>query len=212
MENKELAKEVLFRLRSEYTEPGEFVNWSNPLELVIGTVLSAQCTDKRVNMTTAELFKKYTSAGDYANASLEELQEDIRSINFYRNKSKFLKRIGEILVEKHNGKVPQTLDELLELPGVAHKTAYLVLAKGFGKYEGVAVDTHVKRVAPRLGLTNETIPNKISADLNALVDGEDKLDINEYLILHGRAVCKPRKPDCGNCVLSDICPSAFTQK
>lgn len=211
MSAKKRAKKILNILRSVYQrQPDSFVVWSNTLELVIATVLSAQCTDKRVNMVTKELFKKYRTADDYAEASLEDLQEEIGSITFYKSKSKYLKGIGEILVEKYNGEVPQTLKELQELPGVAKKTASLVLAKGFGKLHGVAVDTHVKRVAPQLGLTQHTDPNKISADLEELMDDEDYLDINEFLILHGRAVCKPRKPLCGECPVRDLCPSADT--
>lgn len=213
MNAQERIQEVLFRLRAEYGDrkkrQGEFIHWSKPLELVIGTVLSAQCTDERVNMVTAELFKKYTTAQEYADADLEELQQDIGSITFYKSKSKYLKGIGEILVEKHGGEVPGTMEELIELPGVAKKTASLIMAKHFGEYQGVAVDTHVKRLCPRLDFSQETNPDKISRDLEELLpQGPDWLDINEYLILHGRAVCSPRKPKCGECSLQDICPAA----
>lgn len=215
MNNRERIQEVLFRLRAEYGDrrkrQGEFIHWSTPLELVIGTVLSAQCTDARVNIVTKKLFKKYQTAADYANAPLEELQQAIGSVTFYKSKSKYLQGIGQLLVDRHHGEVPHNLEELMELPGVAKKTASLIMAKAFGQYLGVAVDTHVKRVAPRLGFTDYTNPDKISHDLEELLpQGPDWLDINEYLIMHGRAICAPRKPKCGECPLQDICPSAFT--
>lgn len=212
MTKKERAIEVIRRLKEVYgsqrEQKGEFILWDNRLELVIGTVLSAQCTDVRVNMVTRELFQKYKSAQDYANADIEELQKEIGSITFYKSKSKYLKGIGQILVEKHSGEVPGSMKELIELPGVAKKTASLVMAKGFGELEGVAVDTHVRRVAPRLGLTKEDNPDKISKDLEKIVPRSDWLHINEFLILHGRAICAPRTPKCGECVLQDICPAS----
>ncbi len=208
---KARAKEILKRLKKSYqTRPEEFVHWSTPLELVVGTVLSAQCTDERVNKVTVKLFQKYRTAQDYANASLVELEKDIHSTGFYKSKVRYLKGLGQILVEKYDGNVPDSVEGLVELPGVAKKTAYLVMAKAYGKMEGVAVDTHVKRVAPRLGLTKQTNPDKISTDLQDVVEQEQWLNINEYLILHGRAICSPRKPKCGECPLNDICPSAFT--
>lgn len=212
MTQKAKAKEILKRLRKAYPKRGPFVLYSNPLELVMGTVLSAQCTDERVNMVTKDLFKKYKTAKDYAHADIKQLEKEIYSTGFYKNKAKFLKSIGEILLEKHNGKVPATLDELLELPGVSHKTAYLVLAKAFNTYEGVAVDTHVKRLTPRLGLTRETKNTDIiSKDLEKVLDKKDYLDINEYFIMHGRAVCVS-KPKCSECVLIDLCPYGKTQQ
>lgn len=211
MNKKERAAEVLFRLKQEYSpEKGDFILWSNHLELVVGTVLSAQCTDVRVNTVTRELFKTYTTAQDYADAPLATLEKEIGSVTYFRSKSKYLKRIGELLVEKHGGEVPSTMEELIELPGVGKKTASLIMAKAFGKLEGVAVDTHVRRLAPRLGLTTEDDPTKISHDLEKIVDREDWLNINEYLIVHGRAICAPRTPKCGDCVLQDICPAAFS--
>lgn len=211
MNKKERAAEILFRLKQEYSpEKGDFILWSNHLELVVGTVLSAQCTDVRVNMVTRELFKKYTTAQDYADATLATLEKEIGSVTYFRSKSKYLKQIGELLVQKHDGEVPATMDELIELPGVGKKTASLIMAKAFGKLEGIAVDTHVRRLAPRLGLTIEDDPTKISHDLERIVAREDWLNINEYLIVHGRAVCAPRTPKCGECALQDICPSAFS--
>lgn len=203
--------EILNRLRKTYTtRPEEFVLWSTPLELVVGTVLSAQCTDERVNAVTRQLFQQYKTAEDYAQASLADLEKIIYSTGFYKSKARYLKGLGQVMVEKWGGEVPDTVVGLIELPGVAKKTAYLVMAKAYGKQVGVAVDTHVKRVAPRLGLTNQTSPDKISQDLMEIVPQEDWLDINEFLILHGRAVCSPRKPNCGECPLVDLCPSAFT--
>jgi endonuclease III len=207
MTTYERAKEILAYLRKHYHEVGPFVKWSNRLELLIATVLSAQCTDRKVNEVTATLFPKYRTAHDYANADLAVLEREVWQTGFYRSKAKYLKGIGRILVDEHGGEVPDSVEKLLRLPGVAKKTAYLVLAKGFGKNVGVAVDTHVKRVAPRLGLTKSRAPDGMSRDLAAVLDAEDYLAINEYLITHGRAICKP-KPLCGECPLKDICPSA----
>lgn len=208
MTQKQRAQEILRRLRRSYTERGEFVHWTTPLELLIGTVLSAQCTDKRVNMVTPALFAKYRTAGDYAKANLRTLEKEIHSTGFYKTKARYVKGIGQALVECYGGEVPQSREELLTLPGVAKKTANLIMAKAFHTYTGIAVDTHVHRVAPRLGLTKHTNTDKIAADLEALFPARDYLDVNEYMIMHGRAVCAPRKPRCGECPLKDICPSA----
>jgi len=209
-EKKQRAREALKRLRKAYPVTGPFVEWSNPLELVVGTALSAQCTDERVNMVTRELFKKYKTARDYAEADQNALEKEIYSTGFYRNKAKNLRGMGRVLVEEFGGEVPETLEGLLKLPGISNKTAYIVLAKAFGKMEGLAVDTHVFRLAPRLGWSSAKTPEKMSRELAELFPREDYLDVNEYLITHGRAVCSPRKPRCGECVLSDICPSAET--
>ena len=205
---KNRAKEALKRLKKAYWTVGPFVEWSNPLELVVGTMLSAQCTDERVNKTTKVLFKKYTIAKDYANAKIATLEKEIFSCGFYRNKSKNLKGIGKILSEQFNGKVPNNLNDLLLLPGVSHKTAYIVLAKAFGKNVGVPVDTHVFRLAGRLGWSSVKTPEKMAPDLGELFPPKEYLRINEYLITHGRAICAPRSPKCGECVLKDLCPSA----
>ncbi len=207
MTKQERADIVLERLRRRYPKRGPFVQWSNPLELVIATVLSAQCTDKKVNEVTMKLFQIYRTAADYANAPIAELERAIFSTGFYRTKARYLKGIGQMLVAKWNGEVPQTLEDLLLLPGVARKTAYLVLAKAFGKQVGIAVDTHVRRVAPRLGLSQSQNPNTISADLMELYAPKDYLTVNEVLIMHGRATCMP-KPKCAECPLRDVCPSA----
>ncbi len=207
MSNKKRVRKILGRLRKTYKITGPFVNWSNNLELLIGTVLSAQCTDKRVNIVTKHLFSKYKTAQDYASADLKTLEQEVYSTGFYKNKAKNIKKIGEILVSRHGGRVPSDLNCLLELPGVSHKTAYLVLAKGYGINVGVSVDTHVKRLAFRLGLTEEPKnTDKISRDLGDILDSsDDYLAINEYFITHGRAVCVST-PKCNECVLRDICP------
>jgi len=205
---KKLAREVLRRLRKAYPEMGPFVAWSSPLELVVGTALSAQCTDERVNMVTRELFKKYRTARDYAEADQSVLEKEIYSTGFYRNKAKNLRGMGRVLVEEFGGEVPDTLEGLLKLPGVSNKTAYIVLAKAFGRMEGIPVDTHVFRLAPRLGWSKANTPEKMSRELGELFLKKDYLAVNECLITHGRAVCSPRNPKCGKCVLADICPSA----
>lgn len=206
-EKKKRASEALKRMKKAYKTVGPFVEWSNPLELVVGTMLSAQCTDERVNKTTKVLFKKYTTAEDYANAKLTTLEKEIFSCGFYRNKSKNLKGIGKILSENFGGTVPGRLEDLLLLPGVSHKTAYIVLAKAFGENMGVPVDTHVFRLAGRLGWSAAKAPEKMAPDLGKLFPPKDYLKINEYLITHGRAICAPRNPKCGECVLKDLCPT-----
>jgi len=207
MDKKTRARDALRRLRRAYREPGEFVRWRNPLELVIGTVLSAQCTDKKVNEVTKNLFKKYRTARAYARARLPALEREIHSTGFYRSKARYLKGIGQLLTAEFQGNVPADLLSLLRLPGVSFKSAHLIMAKAFGKPTGIAVDTHVSRVAPRLGLTRQRDTKKMGEELGTLYEPKDYLDVNEYLIMHGRAICKPR-PMCGQCVLRDICPSA----
>ena len=199
--------EILKRLKKEYPDVrGTALNYSNPLELLVATILSAQTTDERVNIVTASLFKKYKEAEDYANASLEELQNDIKSINFYRNKAKYIKEACKIIVEKYGGKVPDSMEELVKLPGVSRKTANVVLSNAFRKDEGIVVDTHVMRLSKRLGLSNERDRDKIEQDLMKKYPKDSWFDIANLLITHGRRVCKARNPDCNNCVLKDICP------
>lgn len=201
---------MLRRLRKTYRKkPEDFVRWKTPLELLIATVLSAQCTDKKVNEVTRVLFKKYRTAREYADAPLSVLETLVHSTGFYKSKAKYLKGIGQLLAQKFGGRVPKTREELLEFPGVSFKTANLIMGKAFGVPTGVAVDTHVNRVAPRLGLTEEKkSPEKKASDLEKLYPADDWLDVNEYMILHGRAVCAPAKPKCPECPLRDICPSA----
>ncbi|MEM3641944.1 MAG: endonuclease III [Candidatus Bathyarchaeia archaeon] len=186
------------------------LHYTNPLELLVATILSAQCTDERVNEVTKNLFKRYKTAEDYAKTDLRELEQDIRSTGFYKNKAKNIKRCCQILVEKFNSQVPKTMEEMLELPGVARKTANIVLSNAYGVIEGIAVDTHVRRVSKRLGLTVNEDPNKIETDLMKIVPKNYWMRITDLLIFHGRRVCKAKHPACGACVLNKICPSAFT--
>ncbi|MEM2917633.1 MAG: endonuclease III [Candidatus Bathyarchaeia archaeon] len=185
------------------------LNYTNPLELLIATILSAQCTDKRVNIVTEKLFKKYRKAEDYAKADLKELEEDIKSTGFYRNKAKNIKRCCQILIEKFGSQVPKTMKEMLELPGVARKTANIVLANAYGVVEGIAIDTHVRRLSQRLGLTDEVDANKIEGDLMKIVPKDKWMRFADLLIFHGRRICKAKKPKCDICVINHLCPSAF---
>ena len=201
---------IIELLEKEYPDAKTALNYTNPLELLVATVLSAQCTDKRVNAVTKSLFKKYKTAEDYANADLEELEEDVRPTGFYRNKAKNIKKSCRMLVEKFNSEVPKTMDELLELPGVARKTANIVLSNAYGVIEGIAVDTHVRRLSKRLGLTENKNPDKIERDLMEIVPKANWKRITDLLIFHGRNVCMARKPKCELCTLNKLCPSAFT--
>ncbi|MEM3627681.1 MAG: endonuclease III [Candidatus Bathyarchaeia archaeon] len=185
------------------------LHYTNPLELLVATMLAAQCTDERVNMVTKTLFQKYKTAEDYAKADLKELEQDIKPTGFYRNKARNLKKCCQILVEKFNSQVPKTMAEMLTLPGVARKTANIVLSNAYGVIEGIAVDTHVRRLAKRLGLTANEDPNKIEEDLMKIVPKAHWMRITDLLIFHGRRVCSAKKPACEKCVLNKICPSAF---
>jgi len=200
--------EVLDRLYDEYPDATISLSYSNRLELLIAVVLSAQCTDERVNEVTADLFEKYAAAEDYAAADEEELAEDIYGITFHNNKAGYLKSIGEALVSDHDGEVPDTMSELTDLSGVGRKTANVVLQHGHDVVEGIVVDTHVQRLSRRLGLTTEETPANIEADLMDVVPEDDWQQLTHLLISHGRAVCDARNPDCGDCVLEDVCPSS----
>ncbi len=200
--------EVIARLKREYPDARTALNWSNPLELLVAVILSARCTDEQVNKVTERLFKKYRTAEDYASAPLEELEEDIRPTGFYRNKARAIQGMARALLERHGGEVPRTMEELVALPGVGRKTANVVLGNAFGINEGVVVDTHVRRVARRLGLTENDDPEKIERDLLRQVPEQERTLFAHLLIFHGRRVCKARRPDCPNCVLNDICPSS----
>jgi len=200
---------IIELLEKEYPEAKTALHYSSPLEILVATILSAQCTDKRVNIVTKSLFKKYKTAEDYANADLAELEQDIRSTGFYRNKAKNIKGSGRMLVEKFNSQVPRTMSELIELPGVARKTANIVLSNAYGVIEGIAVDTHVRRLSKRLGLTENKNPDKIEKDLMLIVPKSHWKRITNLLIFHGRNVCMARKPKCSVCSLNKICPSAF---
>jgi endonuclease-3 len=185
------------------------LDFSNPLELLVATQLSAQCTDERVNLVTHDLFQKYRCAEDYATVSQEELEQDIRSTGFYRNKAKNIRAACQLLITNFNGEVPNTMADLLKLPGVARKTANVVLGNAFGIIEGFVVDTHIGRLARRFGWTKNEDPVKVEQDLMLLVPRQDWLDLSHLLIFHGRAICQSRKPLCLRCTLSKLCPSAF---
>ena len=201
------APEVVARLKAEYPDARIELDWSKPLELLVATILSAQTTDVQVNKVTERLFAKYPTAEDYADAPSHVLEEDIRPTGFYRNKARSLRGMASALVENHGGEVPRTMSELVALPGVGRKTANVVLGNAFGVDEGVVVDTHVRRVSGRLGLTQNRDPAKIEQDLMQVVPKDDWTIFSHLLILHGRRTCKARKPDCPTCVLNDICPS-----
>ncbi len=200
--------EILRRLRAAYPDAQCALRHSNPLELLVATILSAQCTDERVNQVTQELFKQYRTAEDYAMANPEELEQAIRSTGFYRNKARHIQGAARRMIERFGGEVPRTMEELLELPGVARKTANVVLGVAFHRAEGIVVDTHVQRVARRLGLTRQQDPGKIERELMVTIPRHDWIDFGHQLIWHGRKVCHARKPDCLNCPLRDLCPSA----
>ena len=200
---------IIELLEKEYPKAKTALNYTSPLEILVATMLSAQCTDKRVNVVTKSLFKKYKTAEDYANADLGELEEDVRSTGFYRNKARNIKRSGRMLVEKFDSQVPRTMNELLELPGVARKTANIVLSNAYGVIEGIAVDTHVRRLSKRLGLTENKNPNKIEKDLMEIVPKSHWKRITDLLIFHGRNICMAKKPKCSLCGLNKLCPSAF---
>jgi endonuclease-3 len=202
------ARDLLARLPKIYPDAHCELVHANPLELLVATILSAQCTDKRVNLTTPALFQRCRTAADYAAIPQEELEGLIRPTGFYRNKAKNLRAMGQALVERHGGKVPSTLEELAALPGAGRKTANVVLGNAFSKNEGVVVDTHVGRLSQRLGLTKFSDPVRIERDLMKLFPRESWTDFSHWLIFHGRRRCAARKPDCPNCELRDICPSA----
>jgi endonuclease-3 len=200
------VKKILADLRKTYPEAHCELNHSAPLELLIATILSAQCTDKRVNIVTKELFKKYRSAADYANTPLAELEQAIKTTGFFRNKAKNIQACCRKLVERHDGQVPHTMEELTHLDGVGRKTANVILGNAFGINAGVVVDTHVARLSQRLGLTKQTDPEKIEQDLMALVRQKQWTLFSHWLIWHGRRRCDARKPDCDHCEIKKLCP------
>ena len=199
---------IVRKLASTYPDAECALVHSNALELLVATILSAQCTDVRVNLVTKELFKRYRTAKDYATADPKELEALIRSTGFYRNKAKSIRGAGKLLVEKFGGEVPETMEELLQLPGVARKTANVVLGTWFEKATGVVVDTHVHRLSRRLQLTRQDDPKKIEQDLMKLLPEEEWINFSHRLIWHGRRLCTARKPKCGECPLAEVCPSA----
>jgi endonuclease-3 len=205
---RQRAAEILARLRQTYPEVRLALDFQTPLQLVMATVLAAQCTDERVNQVTPALFRRYPTARDYAAADLAELEEMVRTTGFFRNKARALKNLGTALAAEHGGEVPASLELLVALPGVGRKTANVVLGNAFGLNEGVAVDTHVQRLSRRLFLTEETDPEKIERDLMAVLPREEWTRFALLLQDHGRKICKARKPECAICPVADLCPSA----
>ncbi|HEY0377408.1 MAG TPA: endonuclease III [Pyrinomonadaceae bacterium] len=208
-EEKQRAREIVRRLKREYPDARCSLDHTNPLELLVATILSAQCTDERVNLVTASLFRKYCRAEDYFNVAQAELEQDIRSAGFFRNKAKAIQGACRLIAEKHHGRVPENLDDLLALPGVARKTANVVLGNAFNVTSGVVVDTHVARLSERLGLSAEKQPEKIERDLMELIPRRDWILFAHLLIAHGRRVCKARTPLCAECVVERLCPSSL---
>ena len=202
------APQILKRLAEAYPEAHVALNFTNPLECLIATILSAQCTDERVNMVTEVLFEKYRVPEDYLRVPEDELKEDIRSTGFFNQKAKSIRGACARIVEVYGGEVPDTMEDLITLPGVARKTANIVMGNGFGKVEGIAVDTHVRRLANRLGFSAESDPDKIEQDLMRLIPRKDWFDVTYRIIDHGRAICQAKKPKCDVCTLSDLCPSS----
>ena len=194
-------------LKKGYPNAKIALNFSNPLEILVATVLSAQCTDERVNMVTKSLFKKYKKVQDYAKANVKTFEQEIRSTGFYRNKAKNIISAAQKIVNDFGSKMPDSMDKLLQLPGVARKTANIVLFNGFGKVEGIAVDTHVRRLSQRLGLSKNEDPDKIEQDLMKLLDKKKWGKFSYLLIDHGRKVCDAKKPKCLECILQKLCPS-----
>lgn len=207
MKAKEKMSEILKSLKKEYPEARTALNYRTPFELLAATILSAQTTDAHVNKVTEALFKKYRSVKEFADADLETLQKDVSSVNFYRNKAKNIQGSARMIVERFDSEVPRTMEELTSLPGVARKTANIILSNVYGINEGIAVDTHVKRVSFRLGLTKNEDPVKIEKDLMAVTPKEEWGNLSHLLIFHGRKICQAKKPNHSECVLYDICPS-----
>jgi len=205
-ENKKRTFEIIKRLKKEYPDAHCELTYASAFELLVATILSAQCTDERVNIVTANLFRKYRSPQDYLEVTQEELELDIRPTGFFRNKAKSIQGTSRKIIENFGGDIPQTMEELLTLNGVARKTANVVLGNAFGIASGVVVDTHVSRVSHRLGLTENVTPEKIEKDLTVLVPQKDWILFPHLLIAHGRKICQARKPKCEICVLESICP------
>lgn len=208
-DRKERTRRIIRLLKGAYPDAKCTLNHSNAFELLIATILSAQCTDERVNIVTADLFRKYREAQDYLKVSPIELQKDIRTTGFFRNKAKSIQGTAKVLTEQYAGRVPETIEELLELPGVARKTANVVLGNAFGVLSGIVVDTHVTRLSRRLALTKQKQAEKIERDLIELVPRKDWVIFSHLLIAHGRKICKARNPLCAECVIEKLCPSSF---
>jgi len=205
---KRRSRTVVARLKRHYPEATCALEHVNPLELLIATILSAQCTDERVNIVTKTLFQKYRTARDFATVNPRELEADIRSTGFYRAKTRNIINCCSALTERHNGIVPDSMEELIQLAGVGRKTANVVLGTAFGKAEGIVVDTHVMRLSQRLGFSKEDAPEKIEQDMMQIIPKKDWIDVSHLLIFHGRRICQARKPKCAECPVNDLCPSA----
>lgn len=201
-----MITEIIKRLKKHYPEAKVALEYSNPVEILVATILSAQCTDERVNKVTKTLFKKYRSVKDYADANIEKFEQEIRSTGFYHNKAKNIICSCKTIMEKYNSKVPNNMQDLLSLPGVARKTANIVLGNAYGIVEGIAVDTHVRRLSQRLGLSKSNDPEKIEQDLMKLIHRKDWFQVSYLLIDHGREICSARNPNCKECFLEDLCP------
>ena len=209
MEERERVKEITRLLKEEYPQATIALKFSNPWELLVATILSAQCTDKKVNEVTEYLFKKYRSVEDYAYAPIEEFEKDIKPTGFYHNKAKNILAAANMLIEEFGGQVPRTMEDILKLPGVARKTANIVLGNAYAKVEGMAVDTHVFRLSHRLGFSKEKQAEKVEQDLMRLIPKEDWFSFTYVLIDHGRAICTAKNARCDICVVNELCPSAF---
>ena len=210
MTKKERALEVAKILEKQYPDPETELDYENEYQLAVAVALSAQTTDVKVNEVTKELFKKYKSWNDLAHAHIQDIQNIIKQVNFYKGKSSRLIEAGQVVVSKFDGELPKTLDELVKIPGIARKSANVILKELWGKSEGIVVDTHIKRVSNRLELTNEKGAKKVEKDLMKLLPKKYWLNFSGAGVLHGRYVCKARKPNCEECVLKEICPSAFS--
>lgn len=209
MENiTEYVADLIARLREAYPDAHCALDYETPIQLLAATILSAQCTDERVNMTTPALFARYPTTEALAAAAQDDVEELVRPTGFYRQKARYIREAAQIILSDHGGEVPQEMDELLRLPGVARKTANVVRGEIYGLADGITVDTHVKRLAGRLGLTTATDPVKVERDLMAIIPRESWIEISHLLIFHGRRVCAARKPACAACPLNDVCPSA----
>jgi len=208
-ELKKRTRDIIRRLKRAYPDAKTALNHSNPFELLIATILSAQSTDVRVNIVTADLFRKYKKPEDYLKVSAHELEKDIHSTGFFRNKTKSIQGTAKLLTEQYGGEVPHTMDELLELPGVARKTANVVLGNAFGIKAGVVVDTHVTRLSHRLALSQEKTAEKIEQDLIPIVPKKDWVIFPHLMIYHGRKICKARNPLCEECAIEKLCPSSY---
>lgn len=202
---KKQSKEIVKILKERYPDAKCSLDFETPFEMLVAVMLSAQCTDERVNKTTPEIFAKYSKPEDFANIDIEELEELIHPCGFYKNKAKNIKACAKMIMEEHNGEVPKTMEELIKLPGVGRKSANVVMLEAFGDAEGIAVDTHCKRIANKLGLSHEKEPEKIEQDLLKIFDKEDYKDINHLFIWHGRNTCDARNPKCEECVLKEVC-------